>query len=143
MCNLSDWIEEKGIEKATKKVNNRVILNMYKQGYTLDQIASVVEVSPEQVEKMLSKICHGLTNLQQIVKSDAARQCLDGCNSANRISSLENKQEPGWQMSRPGSCFCPCVIQSHLHDQVVYNHTYCCWNEKEALYEEKIYQGFF
>jgi len=30
------------------------ILNMHKQGYTLNQIAAVVEVSPEQIEKVLN-----------------------------------------------------------------------------------------
>lgn len=51
MCNLSVGIEEKGVEKA----NVKVILNMHKQGYTLNQIAAVVEVSPEQVEKVLNE----------------------------------------------------------------------------------------
>ena len=55
MCNLSVGIEEKATERATKKVNNRVILNMHKQGYTLNQIAAVVEVSPEQIEKVLNE----------------------------------------------------------------------------------------
>ena len=55
MCNLSVDIEEKATERATKKVNNRVILNMHKQGYTLNQIAAVVEVSPEQDEKVLNE----------------------------------------------------------------------------------------
>ena len=49
MCNLSMDIEEKGAKKA----NVKVILNMHKQGYTLNQIAAVVEVSPEQIEKVL------------------------------------------------------------------------------------------
>lgn len=55
MCNLSVDIEEKTTERATQKVNNRVILNMHKQGYTLNQIAAVVEVSSEQVEKVLNE----------------------------------------------------------------------------------------
>ena len=55
MCNLSVDIEEKATERAIKKVNHRVILNMRKQGYTLNQIAAVVEVSPEQVEKVLNE----------------------------------------------------------------------------------------
>ena len=37
MCNLSTGIEEKATEKF--------ILNMYKKGYTLDQIADVEETS--------------------------------------------------------------------------------------------------
>lgn len=51
MCNLSMDIEEKGAKKA----NVKVILNMHKQGYTLNQIAAVVEVSPEQIEKVLNE----------------------------------------------------------------------------------------
>ena len=51
MCNLSVDIEE----KATEEANNRVILNMHKHGYTLNQIAAVVEVSPEQIEKVLNE----------------------------------------------------------------------------------------
>ena len=42
MCNLSTGIEEKATEKF--------ILNMYKKGYTLDQIADVEETSVAAVE---------------------------------------------------------------------------------------------
>lgn len=51
MCNLSVDIEE----KATEEANNRAILNMHKHGYTLNQIAAVVEVSSEQIEKVLNE----------------------------------------------------------------------------------------
>lgn len=51
MCNLSMDIEEKGVKKA----NVKVILNMRKQGYTLNQIAAVVEASSEQIEKVLDE----------------------------------------------------------------------------------------
>ena len=47
MCNLSTGIEERATERATKKATEKTsekfILNMYKKGYTLDQIADVAE----------------------------------------------------------------------------------------------------
>ena len=47
MCNLSTGIEEKATEKF--------ILNMYKKGYTLDQIADVEETSVAAVEAGIKK----------------------------------------------------------------------------------------
>ncbi len=47
MCNLSTGIEERATEKF--------ILNMYKKGYTLDQIAEVAETSVEVVEAIIKK----------------------------------------------------------------------------------------
>ena len=47
MCNLSTGIEEKATEKF--------ILNMYKKGYTLDQIADVAETSVAAVETVIKK----------------------------------------------------------------------------------------
>ena len=47
MCNLSTGIEEKTTEKF--------ILNMYKKGYALDQIADVAETSVEVVETIIKK----------------------------------------------------------------------------------------
>jgi len=43
MCNLSTGIEE----RATEKTSEKFILNMYKKGYTLDQIADVAETGEE------------------------------------------------------------------------------------------------
>ena len=51
MCNLSTGIEE----KATEKTSEKFILNMYKKGYTLDQIADVAETSVEVVEAVIKK----------------------------------------------------------------------------------------
>ena len=51
MCNLSTGIEE----KATEKTSEKFILNMYKKGYTLDQIADVAETGVDEVEAMLKK----------------------------------------------------------------------------------------
>lgn len=51
MCNLSTGIEE----KATKKTSEKFILNMYKKGYTLDQIADVAETGVDEVEAIIKK----------------------------------------------------------------------------------------
>lgn len=61
MCNLSDGIEEKAAEKATKiatervtrETNEKVINNMHKKGYTTAQIAEIVEVSESDVEAVI------------------------------------------------------------------------------------------
>lgn len=47
MCNLSTGIEEKATEK--------IILNMYKKGYTFDQIADVAETGVDEVEAIIKK----------------------------------------------------------------------------------------
>ena len=51
MCNLSTGIEV----KATEKTSEKFILNMYKKGYTLDQIADVAETSVAAVEAVIKK----------------------------------------------------------------------------------------
>ena len=55
MCNLSTGIEERAEERATKKTSEKIILNMYKKGYTLDQIADVAETSVAAVEAVIKK----------------------------------------------------------------------------------------
>ncbi len=55
MCNLNTGIEEKATEKATEKTSEKFILNMYKKGYTLDQIADVAETSVAAVEAVIKK----------------------------------------------------------------------------------------
>lgn len=55
MCNLSTGIEERATEKATEKANEKFILNMYKKGYTLDQIADVVEKNVDVVAAIIKK----------------------------------------------------------------------------------------
>ena len=51
MCNLSSGIEE----RATEKTSDKFILNMYKKGYTLDQIADVAETGVDEVEAIIKK----------------------------------------------------------------------------------------
>ena len=59
MCNLSTGIEERATERATKKATEKTsekfILNMYKKGYTLDQIADVAEIGVDEVEAIIKK----------------------------------------------------------------------------------------
>ena len=59
MCNLSTGIEERATERATKKATEKTsekfILNMYKKGYTLDQIADVAETGVDEVEEIIKK----------------------------------------------------------------------------------------
>ena len=67
MCNLSDGIEERAAAKATKiateiatkvvteQISEKFILSMYKNDYTLDQIAKVAEMSVEDVEAIIKK----------------------------------------------------------------------------------------
>ena len=47
MCNLGQGIED--------RTNEKVVWNMYKKGYTLDEIAEVVEISVDEVEKVIKK----------------------------------------------------------------------------------------
>ena len=51
MCNLSMEIEE----RATEKTNEKFVLNMYRKGYTLEQIAEVAETSVNVVKTIIEK----------------------------------------------------------------------------------------
>ena len=55
MCNLGTGIEERATEKATEQTSEKFILNMYKKGYTLDQIADVAETDVDEVEAIIKK----------------------------------------------------------------------------------------
>ena len=55
MCNLSTGIEERATERATEKTSEKFILNMYKKGYTLAQIADVAETGVDEVEAIIKK----------------------------------------------------------------------------------------
>ncbi len=51
MCNLSTGIEERAVEKTSEKI----ILNMYKKGYTLEQISDISEISIDKVKAIIQK----------------------------------------------------------------------------------------
>ena len=51
MCNLSDGIEE----RATERTKETIVLNMYKKGYSLEQIAEVTDIDVEAIETIIKK----------------------------------------------------------------------------------------
>lgn len=51
MCNLSQGIRE----DATNEANEKIIMNMYRKGYTLEQIADVAEKSVEEIKAVIEK----------------------------------------------------------------------------------------
>ena len=61
MCNLSDGIEERGIEKGIKKGMERgiaegeatIILKFYNKGFTEEQIAEVTDKSLEEIKNII------------------------------------------------------------------------------------------
>ena len=55
MCNLSEGIEERAAEKTLRETNKKVITNMHRKGYTLEQIAEIVEIKPEEVKKIIEE----------------------------------------------------------------------------------------
>ena len=55
MCNLSEGIEERAAEKTLRETNKKVITNMHRKGYTLEQIAEIVEIKPEEVGKIIEE----------------------------------------------------------------------------------------
>ena len=65
MCNLSQGIlekgeargEAKGEARGEEKKEAKIILNMYKKGYTLEQIADVTDKSAEEIEAIIEKGC--------------------------------------------------------------------------------------
>lgn len=55
MCNLGEGIEERAIERTTKKVTKEFILSMYENHFTLEQIAKVAHKSIEEVRSTIEK----------------------------------------------------------------------------------------
>ena len=55
MCNLAEGIEERAVERTKKETINNVIVNMYKQGYTLNQIANAVGISMDDVKSVVTE----------------------------------------------------------------------------------------
>ena len=55
MCNLSEGIEEKGRADGLLKGEAGLIQKMYKNGMTIEQIASATEKTVEEVEAIVSK----------------------------------------------------------------------------------------
>ena len=55
MCNLSQGIEERGIAIGEERGEAKIIVKLYENGFTLEQIATVVGKEPEDVKAILSK----------------------------------------------------------------------------------------
>lgn len=71
MCNLSQ-----GIVDDTKA---EIILNMFKKGYTLEQIADVTEKSISEIEKIVKKeACNGVSIINEIMRNKR-RQNINNC----------------------------------------------------------------
>ena len=54
MCNLSQGIEEKGIAIGAAREKAQIILNMYKNGFTAEQIASATDKDIEEVKAIIA-----------------------------------------------------------------------------------------
>ena len=59
MCNLSEGIEEKALEKgrAEGRAEEKAefILNMHREGFSLEQIARVARMEAEEIETLIKK----------------------------------------------------------------------------------------
>ncbi len=55
MCNLSQGIFERGEAKGEARGEARIILSLYKNGYTVEQIASVSDKTIEEVEAVVRR----------------------------------------------------------------------------------------
>ena len=53
MCNLSQGIEEKGIAIGEAKAETRIIMSMYNNGFTAEQIAAATDKDIEEVEAII------------------------------------------------------------------------------------------
>lgn len=54
MCNLSQGIEEKGIAIGEAKAEARIIMSMYNNGFTAEQIAAATDKNIEDVEAIIN-----------------------------------------------------------------------------------------
>ena len=53
MCNLSQGIREKGIAQGRAESEIEIILNMYENNFTLEQIAVVAKKSVEEIRDII------------------------------------------------------------------------------------------
>ena len=54
MCNLSQGIKEDGIAIGAAREKAQIILNMYKNGFTAEQIASATDKDIEEVKAIIA-----------------------------------------------------------------------------------------
>lgn len=55
MCNLSQGILEKGMKKGMEKGEAGIILNMYKKGFTVQQLADITDKAVEEIKTIVEK----------------------------------------------------------------------------------------
>lgn len=55
MCNLSEKIEEKGIEIGRAEGEVKMIMKMYQQGFAEKQIAFITEKDEKEIREILAK----------------------------------------------------------------------------------------
>ena len=55
MCNLSLGIEERAAEKATEKALESVVMNMYKNNFSLEQMSDITDMSVEEIKKIINE----------------------------------------------------------------------------------------
>ena len=56
MCNLSQGIKEAGIAEGKQREIEKVILNMHKKGYSLEQIMDATELEAAELETIIEKL---------------------------------------------------------------------------------------
>ena len=56
MCNLSELIEERAMEKGIEKGRTEMIWNMYEMGMSLENIAKVSKLSLEDIKALIDKL---------------------------------------------------------------------------------------
>lgn len=56
MCNLSQGIKEAGIAEGKQREIEKVILNMHKKGYSLEQIMDATELEATELETIIEKL---------------------------------------------------------------------------------------
>lgn len=55
MCNLSLGIEERAEARGEKKTSEKIIINMYKNKFTLEQISLATQKSIVEVEQIIKE----------------------------------------------------------------------------------------
>ena len=60
MCNLSGYVEKKGIEKGIEQTKVLMVSNMLKQGYPDGEIMKIAEISEKMLEEIKKQCFSGV-----------------------------------------------------------------------------------
>ena len=55
MCNLGEGLVERTVERVTNNMNENFVMNMYKKGYTYDEIADVIELNVNDIKVIIER----------------------------------------------------------------------------------------